>query len=162
MRKLILIAIALLLYCSCSEDSKETNEFTEHEESVLTMLRGTFYGEYAMNGGGLVYRTEKITFTPYSEPKKIVSLFGTFNACGDVAIDETYSGINTYSVCYLVISTPVYEGQEQTISFYKYNTTNGEVTNKEDKRTLTIIDNSTIMLRLYGTTEDNNITSNRQ
>lgn len=143
---------------SCSKDNGEFNGFNEHEKSVLEALQGTFYGEYSINNGTTVYRTEEITFTPYSEPKEVVSLFGTFKACGDVVIDETYTGVETHSVCYLVISTPVYDGQEQTISFYEYNTGSGEVTNKEDKRTLTIVDNSTIKLRAYGTADNNDIT----
>lgn len=158
MRKVLPILAVILMLGSCSKDNGEFNGFNEHEKSVLEALQGTFYGEYSINNGTTVYRTEEITFTPYSEPKEVVSLFGTFKACGDVVIDETYTGVETHSVCYLVISTPVYDGQEQTISFYEYNTGSGEVTNKEDKRTLTIVDNSTIKLRAYGTADNNDIT----
>ncbi len=45
----------------------------------------------------------------------------------------------------------------KTVSFYEYNTASGEVTDKEDKRILTIVDNSTIKLRAYGSAENNDI-----
>lgn len=158
MRKFLSILAVALMLGSCSDDSEEIYGFSEHEKEVLEALQGTFYGEYSINDGATVYRTEEITFTPYSEPKEVVSLFGTFKACGDAAIDEVYTGVETNSICYLVISTPAYDGQEQTVSFYEYDPANGEVTNKEDKRVLTIIDGSTIKLRSYGTSEDNDIT----
>lgn len=159
MRKVLPILAVILMLGSCSKDDGEINGFSEHEKSVLEAIQGTFYGEYSINNGTTVYRTEEITFTPYSEPKEIVSLFGTFKACGYAIIDEVYiyTGVETHSVCYLVISTPVYDGQVQTVSFYEYNTASGEVTDKEDKRILTIVDNSTIKLRAYGSAENNDI-----
>lgn len=162
MKKVLSILAVILILVSCSKDDGEFNGFSEHEKSVLEAIQGTFYGEYSTNNGATVYRTEEITFTPYSEPKEIVSLFGTFKACGNATINEVYTGVETHSVCYLVVSTPVYDGQDQTVSFYEYNTASGEVTDKEDKRILTIIDNSTIKLRAYGSADNNDITFTRR
>lgn len=49
-------------------------------------------------------------------------------------------------------------GEEQTISFYKYDPDSGYLTNKEDKRIITIINNSSFKMRAYGLTKENDVT----
>lgn len=70
MRKVLPILAVILMLGSCSKDDGEINGFSEHEKSVLEAIQGTFYGEYSINNGATVYRTEEITFTPIQSQRK--------------------------------------------------------------------------------------------
>ena len=155
---LSILAVAALLF-SCSKDDEAKIGFTEQEQQVLNAIQGTFYGEYYTNNGSTLYMTEEISFSPYSEPKSITGLW-SFTAAGIGTITTTYgngSSILGKEYIYFSLSTSP-SGEEQTISFYKYDPDSGYLTNKEDKRIITIINNSSFKMRAYGLTKENDVT----
>lgn len=163
MRKYLLILAGAALLFSCSKDDDTKIGFTEHEKQVLNTIQGTFYGEYYTNNGATLYMTEEISFSPYSEPKDIIDLW-SFTAAGTGTITTTYGNSNSIlgaEPVYFSLSTSP-SGKEQTISFYKYNPENGYLTNKEDKRIITIIDNSSFKMRAYGLTKENDVVFNKR
>lgn len=159
MKKLLSIIVVVLCFVSCSsdDDSDKPLSFTQSEKVLLETFTGTFLGEYYSLG--VLYDKEEITFTPYTAPKEVVSLFGTFNVAGTATI-ETNSTITPLKNYYFVFSKT--KGGTNTLSFYQYDISSGEVVNNQDERVYTIISKNAFKMRNYGLSEENDVEFTRK
>lgn len=152
MRKLLSILLLSLCCAACSKNNDTSPEMSGTVKEIWQTLNGKFIGEYTSFGNP--YQTEEITFSPYPEPKEILPLYEKkCLAFGSAQIKIKTSGLEFDGVYYYSIDEK-YSGAIPTISFHEYDTNSGYVINKEDKRNLRIINNSSIKMWSYGLTED--------
>lgn len=163
---LVLLLVALLVGCA-KDKEEDLPTFTPAEKEFLQIITGKFVGSHYSSSINTT-QTEEITFTPYADPREVVSIIdGKVRTVG-TAIVVKYTDnhlLETKTNCYY--SNDFKEGlsvTEPTISFYSYSD-NGEINNKEDKRII-IVSSSTedkfFEMRPYGTTAENNVKYERK
>lgn len=154
------MAFALLTLCACSSGGDTTEELTtQYEANIRKTLNGKFHGERKSTIGDIT-ENEDIEFQPYDKPRKMVSLFGTFNAYG-IAITCDYVNDNTPFATYRNYYTLDTSNEPFTLSFYRCDE-EGNVTNRADERTIKVESFDLFYMRPYGTAEENNKTYRRQ
>lgn len=108
--------------------------------------------------------TEEITFSPYSSPKEMTSLFvyGKIKVYGTAVVTE-YLNDHLSEItknCYFSVNID-YPGAQPTVSFHQYNE-NGHISNTEDTNIVTIQSENSFVMRHYVTPEMNNKTYIKQ
>lgn len=158
--KNLFIALAALVAVGCSKNEEQKNTNKE-VVAVIQVLNGKFIGSLYSSVTNTT-ETEEIVFTQYSSPKDVLSLEGRIKAHG-VAVLVKYFNDHLLEIsknCYYSVSVN-YTGAQSTISFYPYRE-NGNVTDTEDKRIITVLSNKSFKMRGYGLTEDNDKTFIKQ
>lgn len=160
MRKIILMAVATLIFAGCSSNDEPNNEPSTDKEiaALVKMLDGTFYGE---RYSSVLNNTEHedITFRPLAQPEEVTSYFGTFTGYGVATLKKYYndhSDTPSYDrTCLYTFGTR--SRGERTISFYQCDD-ELNVIGSEDKRVIIVESKSSFKMHHYGETEDNALT----
>lgn len=157
MRKSLLMALSLLFILSCGGEEPMPPSEPQWLTETRTMLVGSWHGDkYSETFNNT--ECEDIEFTPYDEPREIVSLFGAFDAYGIAMIEQYYlteqsedSLLKISKRCFYTFS----QGDNIMMSFYECDE-DDNVTDEEDKRIFRRISNTEFLMRKYGLTESNN------
>lgn len=160
----ILVSLMMSVIVSgCSKDDDDPAQDIEKEiYSITQILNGKFVGSLYSSTTNTT-ETEEITFFPYSSTKDITSIFdGTIKVYG-TAIVTKYTNDHLFEMtnnCYYSVNVD-YIGAQPTVSFYPYHES-GEINNREDKRIITILSNTSFKMRDYGLTENNDKTFTKE
>ena len=153
---------AALCLTSCSgDDEPETRpEISKEVRELWSALSGTYTTTYELLNTGKVWYTETITFTPYSEPKKILPPVtdkrGDIYAYGTADIVDTrFTSISGTSRCYYCFGTSA--TGKTTITFYEYANDNGQGWGREDERSIRLLSSDSFQMWPYGMSEAENI-----
>lgn len=160
MKKYTAIVMLLLLVVACSK-SEDTQNTDKEVAAVTQVLNGKFVGSLYSSATNTT-ETEEMTFSPYSSTKEMTSLDGKIKVYGTIVVTK-YTNDHLLEVtrnCYYSVNV-AYPGAQPTISFYAY-AENGAINNKEDKRIIIILSNSSFKMRDYGLSENNNKTFTKQ
>lgn len=161
MKKLLYILILGAL-TACSKNDEAPQNTDKEVAVVIQVLNGRFVGSLYSSTTSTT-ETEEITFFPYSSAKEMTStLEGKIKAYGTAVVTK-YTNDHLLEIscnCYYSVNI-AYAGAQPTLSFYAYGE-NGDINNKEDKRIITILSNSSFKMRGYGLSDDNNKTFQKQ
>lgn len=158
----LLLGFVLFSGCSNDDDEEPSQNVEKEVASIVKILNGKFVGSLYSSATNIT-ETEEITFSPYSSTKKIISIFdGTIKVYGTAIVTKYYNDhlFETTNNCYYSVNAP-YIDTQPTVSFYSYSE-NGEINNREDKRKITILSNTSFKMRNYGLTEDNDKTFTKE
>lgn len=155
MRRIMYLAIVLLLCTACTKDDPQGGLEPTYITTMKELLTGSWHGELYSETTNTT-ECEDLTFRPFREVEKVVSLFGTFDAYGTVQV-ESYINDHLLPTSELCLYTIVgYDsGVGYIVSFYPCDNDN-EVIGKEDKRILIPENDTAFLMRKYGLTERNN------
>lgn len=161
MRKILLLLVVAALFAGCSKN-EDTQNTDKEVTTVIQVLNGKFVGSLYSSATNTT-ETEEITFSPYPSAKEIISIIdGTIKVYG-TSIVTKYTNDHLLEVtnnCYYSVNVD-YIGAQPTVSFYPYHES-GEINNREDRRIITILSNSSFKMRRYGLTEINDKTFTKQ
>jgi hypothetical protein len=157
-----IMLVAALLIVSCSKEDEPSQNTDKEVASVTQVLNGKFVGSLYSSATNTT-ETEEITFSPYSSAKEVISIIdGSIKVYG-TSIVTKYTNDHLLEVtnnCYYSVNVD-YIGAQPTVSFYPYHES-GEINNREDRRIITILSNSSFKMRRYGLTEINDKTFTKQ
>lgn len=159
--KKILWLLMIILCASCTKNNEPEQGVVKEIANIVSVLNGKFSGSLYSSVTNTT-ETEEISFSSYSTPQKIVSIIdGEVIIYGTVLIDKYYNDhlLEVKKNCYYSINI-AYEGAQPIISFYQYGT-NGEISDKEDKRIISIVSNSSFKMTNYGSSIENAKTYNK-
>lgn len=154
--------LALLLFAACSKNDEAPQNTDKEVAAATQVLNGKFVGSLYSSATNTT-ETEEMTFSPYSSAKEMTSVLdGKIKVYGTAVVTK-YTNDHLLEVthnCYYSVNV-AYTGAQPTVSFYAY-AENGDINNKEDKRIITILSNSSFKMRDYGLSENNNKTFTKQ
>ena len=149
MKRILLLAVAVLLFAGCSSDDEpKVSEIDKEISAVLQVLNGHFTGEVYSETLNTTEHWE-YTFTPYQSPKSITNLFAAdYKAHGTVHISHYFNDhllqVDNDSYYTVVIA---YKGATPKLSLYQHNS-EGYVTHQEQTIRVTVV--SSVSLNIDG------------
>lgn len=157
MKKFLYLFLLPVMFLSCSgDDVPSESEIDPVVSEVLSVLNGHFVFSVYQPVTNTT-ETEELTFSPFSEPKNIVSVLeGEFVAHGN-ALVVSYFNDEKFKVsddCFFSVTRPS-SLSDPLLWFYEYNE-NGEVVNRSESSYIKIISGSSFVLYPRGGTADEN------
>ena len=174
MKKMLFAIFAALFLASCSDskDEPEVSVFNDAELKIASCLNGSFSGS-SFSSATNTTETEEMSFSPFSEPRKIMVL--DYVGVGGVSVqnrDAWVLGSVVYTKyvndhllevtkrCYYSVSAPS-SGASAKLELYPYGD-NGEVNNHTESFSISSVTSASFVIRPYGTGEGLNKTLSRK
>lgn len=157
------LAMAAAVLLGCSEDREEETAIESVQEAffkeLTTTLHGSWKGELYSSATNATEH-EDIVFKKWDAPREVVSLFGTFTGYGVAELRHYYNDglLQTDDYCIFALDAV---GNDPLVIFYPCSD-ELEVTSREDKRLIELLDNDSFNMRSYGTGEATSLHYTRQ